>query len=37
MLDRFSKLAVDIANSAEVFTESEEYEMLKSYIKKHSY
>ena len=33
MLDRFSKLAVDIANSAEAFTESEEYEMLKSYIK----
>ena len=33
MLDRFAKLAVDIANSGEAFTESEEYEMLKSYIK----
>ena len=33
MLERFGKLAVDIANSGEAFTESEEYEMLKSYIK----
>ena len=33
MMKRFAELAVDIADSAEVYTESEEYGALKSYLK----
>lgn len=33
MLKRFTDLAVDIADSSEVYTESEEYLMLKAYLK----
>lgn len=33
MMKRFAELAVDIADSAEVYTESEEYGLLKSYLK----
>ena len=33
MMDRFAKLAIDIINSSEALTESENYEALKSYIR----
>ena len=33
MMARFGKLAIDIADSSVAYTESEEYELLKSYVK----
>ena len=33
MMDRFAKLAIDIVDSSVAYTESEEYELLKSYVK----